>query len=236
MEASNKLMNNVSQETSKPGFSLMKKSDIQKEIKAIGEAFDNLEARFHTCLCQCVAHSEAHGDVSLVEMLMDATPQGRWNNGVKQWLTRNSPIRVRPDGTMHQLKKGDDGFRPYNLEAAVSEDPIPKDRQKGNSKERTFSLLDINKIPEMYRKRLLRAKEDGSLIKGDEKKITQTLQAFETAINTLDLKPTKVKVVEAESETEERIEKPKITLKKQVQVKPRPKVETPSASKTANAA
>ncbi len=213
---------------SAPEFKLMPKREVKSWIARIKVAVQELDEDIKSCMIQCLAHAKTHGDVTLIEELADALPEGRWNNGFRQWLYRNSPIRARDDGTFHQLKEIDPktgektrGYRPYNLEAASNEDPLPKPKTGNNRKERMFSLVDINNIPEMYKKRMERAKEEGRLIEGDEKKIVKTLNAFSGVIEDLALKPTRVIEQEAPEKLPARKVKSKlIPSKKKITVDP----------------
>lgn len=207
-------------EISKPKFKLMSIREVLAEIKAIGEGVQELELRIQTCMIQCLAHAEAHGDVTLLEKLVRVLPEGRWNNGVKQWIMRNSPIRTDSNGKFHQLKEKDKGYRPYTLEAAATDIIVPKQRSAAKAaQERSFSLVDINKIPEQYKARIERAKQENSnvvLIEEDEKKMLKTLNAFQDVIDELGLKPTKVITEDGPKKVKTRLISKKTLMAKKV--------------------
>lgn len=200
---------------SKTEFKIMPKREVKAWIGRIKESVARLDEEIKQCMLQCLAHAKTHGDVTLIEELADSLPPGRWNNGFRQWLYAHSPIRARDDGTFHQLKEGEPGFKAYDLETASQKDPLPRNANGNNRQERTFSLLTINKLVTGLGDRVKRAEEKGELVMSDKPKIMKTVRALNDVITELDLKPSKV--IDTTKEDAPKKVKPRLISKKTVE-------------------
>lgn len=179
-------------------FKLLSKTEIMKQIKGLGAEVKRLDDKIKDIALQCLAHAKAHGDVTLMDALIDELPKGYFNNGFRQWMNNNSPIRIDPKtGKIRQMKPGEPGFKPYNVEAAA-ETPMVKRETGANAAERLFGLDTAIKLITGLPKRVETAEKNGSLIVSDRKKIMTLHEAVIGVVNKLDLKPSRIHQVEDE--------------------------------------
>lgn len=173
-------------------FKIMKKSEVITWIKKLGEKVADTDAEIKQCALQCLAHARAHGDVTLLHRLLDVLPRGRWEQGFKQWVYSNSPVRANPKtGEFYQAKEGENGYRPYNLEAAAESDPIPKARPEGNKADRIFNLLSVQNLIRGLQGRVTKAEDRNELVQADKVKINRLIKAV-NSVPEMELKPAKV--------------------------------------------
>lgn len=59
---------------------------IEKAIKSIANRGKRLDTDIHIAACSIAVHVEKHGDVTLVNRLIDAMPDGSRVNALRQWF------------------------------------------------------------------------------------------------------------------------------------------------------
>jgi hypothetical protein len=181
-----------------PKATLLKR--IKTELKATVKAMDDLVKELYT---QALAHAKAHGDITIMDALIKELPQGYLNSGFRQSMYRNSPLRFIEDGPdkgkLRMMKQGEPGYRSFNIEAAAQEEMVQR-RTNANAGERFFGIGEAVKLVLSLPKRVQSAEERGSLIQGDKKKILDLATVVQRAVNTMDIKHTKVIKVADEAE------------------------------------
>lgn len=98
---------------------------VLKSAAQIGKMVDTAithtvkgDALIHEAAVQCIAHAEKHGDVTLLDRLIKGVGKSVRVEGLKVWTAEFTPIRWNGDGKVGMLKKGQNGYKPFDIAKA----------------------------------------------------------------------------------------------------------------------
>lgn len=67
------------------GMALLDKAGIDKSIKSIATRGKKYSNDIHLCAVSCLAHIQDHGDITVLQRLIEALPKGWRKNAVMAW-------------------------------------------------------------------------------------------------------------------------------------------------------
>ena len=158
---------------------------VLKSAAQIGKMVDTAithtvkgDALIHEAAVQCIAHAEKHGDVTLLDRLVTGVGKSVRVQGLKVWAQEFTPIRWNGDGKVGLLKKGQNGFKPFDVPKAM-ETPF---WALSAADERTAKPLTIEamlKVVHGMKGRLEKAVKEGNF-EGDTAKATAFVTSIES--------------------------------------------------------
>ena len=80
---------------------------IKSAIASIGRRGKKLDNDIQDCGLACIAHIEAHGDVTLFESLYDNMPKGSRRNALVAWGIEFGKVRLLTEAEIAKLKAAD---------------------------------------------------------------------------------------------------------------------------------
>lgn len=179
-------------------FRLLPKGEIEQLISRFRAHVLEGDELAKTVLAQCAAHYKQHGDYTLMARAFENLPDGYINNGIRQWLYRNTPLRFDLAGKMFALKPGEKGYVALDVGKAIADvdnaiRQVQQGRPKRNLAARTFGLNNLINFYESVRGRYDRAKESGALVEADDENMLKVIEAMETSLKsaTEGMKPAK---------------------------------------------
>lgn len=92
---------------------------VSKMIASIAKRAAKLDVDIHIAAIQCMLHAQEHGDVTLIDRLVNSLGKSHRKLGLMIWVTGFSPIAWNGDGKVGLLKEGvNKTFVPFNIEGA----------------------------------------------------------------------------------------------------------------------
>jgi hypothetical protein len=81
------------------------KTDILKQIGAIGKAAVRVTAAIQNCAVQCAIHAVRHGDVTLADELVEALGKGMRKASLRAWFETQTPMIIAKGKDKFSLDK-----------------------------------------------------------------------------------------------------------------------------------
>lgn len=141
----------------------MEKTQILKNIGAIGKAAKALTGKVQETAVACAIHAIRHGDVTLADQLVEALGKGLRRASLRAWFERNGPF-VLPKG---KTAFAFDSERAKTLRKETDEDlterlmALPWEEAK--PEEPIVSVLDVEEAFDKFLKRLERQVKEADL-------------------------------------------------------------------------
>jgi len=94
---------------------------IQSWCKSVVDS----QAVGHTLAVRALTHASQHGDVSLMQALVDGLRDrgdGKkhvYVTGLTRWMREYSPVKIKPNGNWGLKREDEEGYRPFDIENAT---------------------------------------------------------------------------------------------------------------------
>jgi hypothetical protein len=141
---------------------------ILSDIATIQKSGAKFHVLVHSTAVKCMEHAHKYGDVTLMQKLYQALPKSFNMQGLRFWVSQNSPIRISGNAENAGLaKETDKGFKPWNVEHAKDE-PFYEMKEVANAQRRELApftelalVSQVISLPERAKKAITAAKEGG---------------------------------------------------------------------------
>jgi len=87
---------------------MMNSSNVRSAIRSIARNGKALDKAIHAAAVSCIWHAREHGDVTLMENLLDAMPKGSRRQDMMTWVGAHVPCTIDRKVGKVKLKKGRD--------------------------------------------------------------------------------------------------------------------------------
>ncbi len=128
-------------------MNILSREAIIANIGSIRTSATELAAKVHETAYNTLVHVKEHGDVSLLESLLNALPQrsGMRAEALAEWYRKvsNKAIRIAKDGEVWSAKCS--GHKPEDFDLVLAESTSPFMLTKEKAPGRTFTLEQMMK-------------------------------------------------------------------------------------------
>lgn len=128
-----------------------KASEVTKLIESIHGRGKKLDADIHRCAVSCLHHADQHGDVTLLQKLIEAMPKSARRNAVIGWACAFGKFAPSEDGKSVVYAKEEE----TDIEQAIAIAPWEF------APEQAFRPFDLDKELDRLMKKAIEAAESG---------------------------------------------------------------------------
>ncbi len=139
---------------------------VSKMIASIAKRAAKLDVDIHIAAIQCMLHAQKHGDVTLMDSLVNSLGKSHRKLGLMIWVTGFSPIAWNGDGKVGLLKAETKKFVAFDIEGADETPFWMYEPSNEATKQGPLSLEALQAIINRMAKRIDKAELEGR-IEGD---------------------------------------------------------------------